>query len=576
MRFSMVVLCLSVLTSCVQAEPPTADSDRPLIPMPSEEALKSGIETLKSLYPSDYKGTDNKNPLQAQLAAAGLARKLLKTSEETSVDSDGYYPMLSEAIRLATFSNKPDVAFEAIDRLQKTHQVKSPDLRLQVLTHFADKGTRLNDVRAAIGFVVPAIQASADSQELGTATKLLAVGETMADRLYDRSVKVQLAQATEVIKLLIEQEDDVNEALATLETNSGSADANLTVAKFIGLRKGKWEEAEAYAVRVEENDVRSLFVRELSNPLDPEERLRLANDWWDFSETQQGAVKLQAAELAASHYSSIVGSLKGFEQKQVESRLAGVQKEHIIAVRIPVQSAVVPVAERSLPPGLIQHFTFDKDSVSTRGGDAEIADKSGVGSPGVAFTGRGGVRFVKGLRGDAVEFPKGRGDLAIRFSDRHLPEGGKPRTVAMWINAGPQPISHGVYFRYGRPEPTTAFTLITYQKDQALPLSSSIFLSQHGSDAPATMVVGRTVVIDSKWHHVAVSYDGRVASLFIDGQLEDRKSLAKTTALTGEAMIGNYFPEPALGPHGYTGLIDEFQLYDRVLTDEEIGQLAMP
>jgi hypothetical protein len=97
--------------------------------------------------------------------------------------------------------------------------------------------------------------------------------------------------------------------------------------------KPRW--TEVFAALVDEDDVRSLFVREFAAPEDIKEILRLANDWWEFAETQSGAVKLQATELAAIRYASIVKQLKGFEQKQVETRLAGVIRDHTVAVRVP-------------------------------------------------------------------------------------------------------------------------------------------------------------------------------------------------------------------------------------------------
>ena len=352
-RFLPVVVAVPVLALVIwgQAQEPAPESTATsLLPEPAADKVDSGVKTLKSLYASDYRRTQAGNKLQAQLGSAGLARKLLKTAAETPPDSDGYYPMLSEAIRLATIGNKPDVAFDAIGRLLKTHAIDASAMRLKVLTHFGQKTTRLTDVRTASRFVMPAIQAAADTQKIKTAQALLAVGQTMAKRMFDRTMQKSLAQASELLELLRKQEEDVVAALKKIEQNPEDPVANLTVARFMGLRKGDWEGAEAYAALVDEDDVRSLFVREFAAPDDIKEILRLANDWWEFAETQSGAVKLQATELAAIRYASIVKQLKGFEQKQVETRLAGVIRDHTVAVRMPVRLSTAQAPPPAVAP----------------------------------------------------------------------------------------------------------------------------------------------------------------------------------------------------------------------------------
>ena len=64
----------------------------------------------------------------------------------------------------------------------------------------------------------------------------------------------------------------------------------------MGLRRGDWEGCRSLCgPAVDEDDIRSLFVREFAAPEDIKEILRLANDWWEFAETHdQAAVKLQA------------------------------------------------------------------------------------------------------------------------------------------------------------------------------------------------------------------------------------------------------------------------------------------
>ena len=73
------------------------------------------------------------------------------------------------------------------------------------------------------------------------------------------------------------------------------------------------------------------------------------------------------------------------------------------------------------------------------------------------------------------------------------------------------------------------------------------------------------------FHHVAVSWDGSVLNLYVDGQLEGTTTVGpKTVAYSGEPMtIGQDNLMPAAW-RAFDGLIDEVEFYNRALGGAEI------
>jgi hypothetical protein len=67
------------------------------------------------------------------------------------------------------------------------------------------------------------------------------------------------------------------------------------------------------------------------------------------------------------------------------------------------------------------------------------------------------------------------------------------------------------------------------------------------------------------WHHVAVTYDGKILRLYVDGKL---------------AREARYDEKPAANPFplsigdGFVGKIARLKLYDRALDQSEISTLA--
>src|SRR5690348_5366986 len=69
------------------------------------------------------------------------------------------------------------------------------------------------------------------------------------------------------------------------------------------------------------------------------------------------------------------------------------------------------------------------------------------------------------------------------------------------------------------------------------------------------------------WHHVAVTYDGNILRLYVDGKLARQTKYGKKPAAN---------PFPLSIGDGFVGKIARVMLYDRALDPSEISTLAAP
>jgi hypothetical protein len=76
-------------------------------------------------------------------------------------------------------------------------------------------------------------------------------------------------------------------------------------------------------------------------------------------------------------------------------------------------------------------------------------------------------------------------------------------------------------------------------------------------DSNAKLEVGR-------WHHVAVTYDGKVATVYLDGKAKHTQYLNLATP-EGPLMLGG---------HGFRGSIAEVQVWDRALSPDMMKTMA--
>jgi len=85
-------------------------------------------------------------------------------------------------------------------------------------------------------------------------------------------------------------------------------------------------------------------------------------------------------------------------------------------------------------------------------------------------------------------------------------------------------------------------------------------------------VLGRTSLNDGRWHHVAGVYDGRTATLYVDGRRD-------VSAATSGAIPANSFnvwigSDSHRSERAWRGRIDDVRIYSYALTAEEIKLLA--
>jgi hypothetical protein len=131
-----------------------------------------------------------------------------------------------------------------------------------------------------------------------------------------------------------------------------------------------------------------------------------------------------------------------------------------------------------------------------------------------------------------------------------------PRTVALWINTSAstrQSLAH-----WGT---AANFTRNTF----AVQNTGLLRLEWAGGGLNSTQSVN-----DGEWRHVAYTYDGSRVQLYIDGQPETGQDIALSTAGS----------EVQLGVRGagelFNGSMADVRIYDRALSEEEIGSLMAP
>ncbi len=207
-------------------------------------------------------------------------------------------------------------------------------------------------------------------------------------------------------------------------------------------------------------------------------------------------------------------------------------------------SAPIEIIVKNL--GLVLAYSFDEGSGTV------VHDLSGKQNNGTASK----INWTDGKYGRAILFDGTKGVVITPFVDLNAftieawikpGNGGQIRTIVANSDFGCIPTGFRIYVNH------------YFTSDQALVVENG---DGHNCTGPATP----PDTIDlNKWEHIAVVYNGANFSLYNDGVLIPISTSSLNFKKSGALSIGsnnNEFP--------FTGVIDEFRVYKRALTQDEI------
>lgn len=262
--------------------------------------------------------------------------------------------------------------------------------------------------------------------------------------------------------------------------------------------------------------------------------------------------RIRLIQFSLDHESVTVALDNGDTLKGSLGEVALTLRTVVGEVAVPLQhvTTIGVRGGRLTPAGLILHYSFDKIT----GG--EVADETGKNPPTKL---QGGRITTDGKIGNGLRLDD---EIAYTtFSDKNLPMGNSPRSLAVWFKTSRQS-HHQIPFFYGQHVPASSVFLVIHA-------DSSILAPGNCGGAGETR--GTKCVTDGNWHQAVLLYDGeRTVKVYVDGELDSTTSRCYATMPTGTAYLSLDLPN-----HNFVGTLDEFIVFDRALSAEEVRNLYL-
>ncbi len=192
---------------------------------------------------------------------------------------------------------------------------------------------------------------------------------------------------------------------------------------------------------------------------------------------------------------------------------------------------------------LVAHWTLNEMTGDT------AADASGNGHDGVLI---GGPQWIPGQLGGAVAFD-GIDDYIDFGNPQDLPAGTSARSMTAWVTTDDLDSGWVAAAAYGSPAGSQAFGFARNGR-----LLSGF---GYGND----LTVADFFETDT-WYHLALTYDGATASLYVNGEL--LLAEGKTWNLNlSRAHIGRQIND---APEFWHGIVDDVRIYNHALSQKEV------
>lgn len=161
------------------------------------------------------------------------------------------------------------------------------------------------------------------------------------------------------------------------------------------------------------------------------------------------------------------------------------------------------------------------------------------------------AQVVRVAQGEQVVYQFGSDSAALRVDADGLPRGTQPRTLAALVNVA-APVPDACITAIGVWQPSNLYAF-------ALSPMGTYFLWGYGQDAHST-----TPIQTGTWVHLAATYDGTQAVVYVNGVEERRANLALQTTASPLQLGGRRFH----------GSITDVRIWQRVLSAEEVAAVA--
>jgi hypothetical protein len=269
------------------------------LPVPDQAALDKAAQEIRDTYKDDYA---KKKP-EEQLS---LAAKLLQPGRENRGNPAAWFALLREAHDAAVRAERPRLAVESIQEMDKWFVIDGFAQKLQTLNAILSSGNEEAALAVAKSALFQAEEAVAvDRYDI--ALRLLDTTESAI-----RKAKLDKANLEKQLPALEDKRHEVQafqqayqkvaSAQERLRQKPDEEGSNLIVGKHLCFFHGRWDEGLPILSKGGKDDDAARARQDLTPPADLKAQIAVGDAWWERAKSQSGLEKKSLQERAVAWY----------------------------------------------------------------------------------------------------------------------------------------------------------------------------------------------------------------------------------------------------------------------------------
>jgi hypothetical protein len=301
------------------APPPKPSSTRS--PVPSVEQLKKAEKLVRDLYKDLYSKQDKRWYLS-------LASFLLQDGLSTKSDPAVRFFMLRESLNLSGRFGDVEIAFRAMDTLEREFNVDAKDLRWSTLNTLGKSVQEASSNRLLALACQQVAEKFVAENDFESAIKLLGAAETCARKVKESAIAAQAASRVKEIQETHTEHNKIKPAAKILAEMPDDPGANLAMGKFLCFIKGDWSNGIPLLMKGNDPSLKALATMDREGSADVNWQITMGDGWWELAEKLSGLSKVRGRDRALHWYKQAWKNISGINREVLRGKFRTAQKRH--------------------------------------------------------------------------------------------------------------------------------------------------------------------------------------------------------------------------------------------------------
>jgi hypothetical protein len=246
---------------------------------------------------------------------------MIDTARNTADDPAARYVLLRVARDIGVQAGDIEVATTAVSEMAAHYDVDGTQMEFDVLAKISADSQPRTAREALLSRLRVLHDKALVGEQYGIAEKVASLGTETATSLRDVETARTWEMRHQRAQQLKEQFSHVQEAMAALDKDPVSPDANLTVGKYRCFTRGDWRTGLPLLALGADAQLKRVAQKELREDPVAKDAVELGDAWWSLATTREGNDGVAMKRRAAYWYDQALPSQTGLTKVRLQKRL---------------------------------------------------------------------------------------------------------------------------------------------------------------------------------------------------------------------------------------------------------------